>query len=184
MICEAGLELHARCQATPLSLPDPCDRQLLTRVPFPPTPGLGTSFSFTLPELPSLTHCSHGPAPASLLWGPSVDAVPGAPGPHLGHTWATPGPGRLPPYSSSLSGRFAIRDCVFYIYRDQLTCLAESGGEGTHPMPSKSFVCVHSHVYRIPCSFSVAAVTNDRKLGDWKQTENHSLTVPGARSPN
>lgn len=102
---------------------------------------------------------------------------------HLGHTWATPGPGRLPPYSSSLSGRFAIRDCVFYIYRDQLTCLAESGGEGTHPMPSKSFVCVHSHAYRIPCSFSVAAVTNDRKLGDWKQTENHSLTAPGARSP-
>lgn len=92
MICEAGLELHARCQATPLSLPDPCDRQLLTRVPFPPTPGLGTSFSFTLPELPSLTHCSHGPAPASLLWGPSVDAAPGAPGPHLGHTWATPRP--------------------------------------------------------------------------------------------
>lgn len=92
MICEAGLELHARCQATPLSLPDPCDRQLLTRVPFPPTPGLGTSFSFTLPELPSLTHCSHGPAPASLLWGPSVDAAPGTPGPHLGHTWATPEP--------------------------------------------------------------------------------------------
>lgn len=184
MAREAGPHLRASCKAASLSTPRPSDCQLLARVPFLPSQASALAFPSLFVNTHPSTHCFHGPAPASLLWGPSVDAAPGTPGPHLGHTWARPASLLLlKPEQVSLPECFDIRGCVFYIYGDQLTCLAESGGEVIHPIPSKSFLRVHNHVYIIPYAFSVAAVTNYHKFGDLKQTENYRLTVLEARSP-